>query len=232
MKICPNCKRKTDNDNAKFCKHCGHPFPAPGTSPAPDMPPASGTSPAPQRPPKPAAQSGITLGGDIPSAKSGIKRSEANASRTAAGSATAARPFSHGPAETRHAAQEKMTFVRAISTCFAKYATFDGRAGRREYWYFWLFNVLMNILAFVAIVALAAVDASQNVGIVALGIYGMYGLVVLVPSISVFVRRMHDTGRSGAYFLLCLIPLFGPLLLLAFAASAPDPTANRYGRPV
>lgn len=92
-----------------------------------------------------------------------------------------------------------------------KYAVFDGRASRREYWYFALFNLMISVV-------LAIID--EEVGAGYLGT--MYSLAVLVPSIAVAVRRMHDVGKSGWY---CLIPIYNLIL----ACTAGDTGENDYG---
>ncbi|WP_219834004.1 DUF805 domain-containing protein [Paenibacillus sp. R14(2021)] len=99
------------------------------------------------------------------------------------------------------------------------YAVFTGRARRKEFWMFILFNILMSI-------ALTIVDHM-------LGTYRvlsmLYSLAVIVPSIAVMVRRLHDTGRSGWWYLLVLIPFVGGIILLVFACQDSDPGSNRYG---
>ena len=86
------------------------------------------------------------------------------------------------------------------------YATFNGRARRKEYWMFFLFNIIIAIL-------LAVIE-----GIVGSpGIVGMlYSLAVLIPGIAVSVRRLHDTDRSGWWMLIALVPLIGAIVLLVF----------------
>ncbi|MFM7007206.1 MAG: DUF805 domain-containing protein [Flavobacteriales bacterium] len=91
------------------------------------------------------------------------------------------------------------------------YATFTGRARRKEYWMFVLFNTIFSF-AFGLICGLAGVpDLAQ-----------LYTLVVLLPSIAVGVRRMHDTGRSGWYL---LVPIYNFIL----AATEGDKGDNEYG---
>lgn len=106
-----------------------------------------------------------------------------------------------------------------------KYATFDGRARRKEYWYFALGNTL-------AISALALVDGligtwdpEKEVGLLS----GLYALAVLIPGIAVTVRRLHDTNRPGWWFFIGFIPLIGWLVILVFACLDSQPGANRYG---
>lgn len=106
-----------------------------------------------------------------------------------------------------------------------KYAVFDGRARRMEYWMFVLINCLI-------VVVLSVVDTV--VGIFSLGnsigaLTGLYWLVVLVPSIAVTVRRLHDTDRSGWWALLALLPLLGTIVLFVFCVLDGTPGANRFG---
>jgi len=100
-----------------------------------------------------------------------------------------------------------------------KYATFDGRARRKEYWMFFLFNILVAI-------GLGIVEAL--IGTAGL-IGGLYGLAVLIPGIAVTVRRLHDTSRSGWWILIVLIPAVGTLILLIFMVLDSQPGDNAYG---
>ena len=111
-----------------------------------------------------------------------------------------------------------MSFIDAVKSVLGQYANFSGRARRSEYWYFLLFIVLIEV---VALVATAAVPI---IGI--LIFIAMLGLIV--PSIAVGVRRMHDTGRSGWFLLLGFIP-FGGLVVLYFAVMPSQPAPNQYG---
>ena len=108
---------------------------------------------------------------------------------------------------------------------FQKYAVFSGRARRKEYWYFVLFNFLMSIaLAFVDNV-FGSLNLETGVGLLS----GLYSLVVLIPSLSVLVRRLHDTGRSGWWVLIIFIPVLGALVLLVFTLQNSELTENQYG---
>ena len=104
------------------------------------------------------------------------------------------------------------------------YAQFNGRARRSEYWYFVLCSLVVTIVLGVFDGMISRMTGS------AVGILGcVYGLAVLVPSIAVGVRRLHDTNRSGWWCLLALVPLVG-LLLLWFLAQDSDASSNRYGQ--
>lgn len=99
------------------------------------------------------------------------------------------------------------------------YAVFSGRASRKEYWMFMLINFFIAI-------SLAVIDAM-------LGTYGaiyvLYTLAVFIPGLAVLVRRLHDTGRSGWWFWLSVIPIIGAIVLLVFLIIPSQPGENQYG---
>ena len=103
--------------------------------------------------------------------------------------------------------------------CWKKFAEFSGRARRQEYWMFMLFNFLVSV-------AIGIVDGFLGTG-GSLG--GLYSLAVLVPSLAVAARRLHDTDRSGWWMLIALIPFVGWIILLVFLCSDSTPGANRFG---
>jgi uncharacterized membrane protein YhaH (DUF805 family) len=99
------------------------------------------------------------------------------------------------------------------------YAGFSGRARRTEYWMFFLFNVIITIVLNVIGAAI------QQVSILG----AIYGLAVLIPGLAVGVRRLHDTGRSGWWLLIGLVPLIGAIVLIVFMATDGEPGDNAYG---
>lgn len=108
---------------------------------------------------------------------------------------------------------------------FRKYAVFTGRARRAEYWWFILFNM---IVAFI----LGFIDGltgmfNPDVGLGLLT--GIYMLAVIIPSIAVAIRRLHDTGRSGWWFLIVLVPFVGGLVLLVFMLLPSEAGENKWG---
>ena len=106
-----------------------------------------------------------------------------------------------------------------------KYADFNGRARRREYWFFVLFNIIISIVLTVCDVVLGTYNAAASIGILT----GIYTLAVLIPGIAVSVRRLHDTGRSGWWLLIVLVPLIGWIVLLIFMLIDSQPGQNAYG---
>ena len=100
-----------------------------------------------------------------------------------------------------------------------KYAVFDGRARRMEYWMFALFNVIISmVLGFV----------EMTLG--GPGVLGMlYALAVLLPAIGVSIRRLHDTDRSGWWLLIAFVPVIGFIVLLVFMLLDGTPGDNQHG---
>lgn len=104
------------------------------------------------------------------------------------------------------------------------YAVFKGRARRKEYWMFALFNVLIAFgLGFIE--GAAGIAAETNASVLAL----IYNLAILIPAIAVTVRRLHDTGRTGWWFFIALIPFIGAIVLLVFMCLDSDSGVNQYG---
>ena len=108
---------------------------------------------------------------------------------------------------------------------FKKYTVFTGRATRSEYWYFSLFTFLITIGLAVIDSALGTVDKTTGQGV--LGI--LWSLFILLPTLAVFVRRLHDTGRSGWWFWIALIPVIGAIVLLVFMCIDSQSEVNQYG---
>lgn len=106
-----------------------------------------------------------------------------------------------------------------------KYAVFSGRARRKEYWFFALFNIIFTIAIAIIDGMVGTFDPETGMGMIGL----IYALAVLLPSIAVTVRRLHDIGKSGWWMLIALIPLLGIIILLIFAVMDSKPEENQYG---
>ena len=95
-----------------------------------------------------------------------------------------------------------------------KYMVFEGRSRRQEYWMFLLVNLIITF-----VLALLSFGTLETI----------YGLAILIPSLAVTVRRLHDTDRSGWWILISLIPFLGALVLLYFCVLDSQPGSNQYG---
>jgi len=105
-----------------------------------------------------------------------------------------------------------------------KYAAFKGRARRREYWIFELMNAAIALALFVLAVQLGKAGYPYF-----LSLPFLYIVATVIPSLSSLIRRLHDTGRSGWWYWIGLIPLFGPISMLIFTVEDSQPGENRYG---
>jgi uncharacterized membrane protein YhaH (DUF805 family) len=118
-----------------------------------------------------------------------------------------------------------MTFQQAIRSVFSKYAVFTGRASRSEFWWFALLQVLVTVA--VAIVGTAITgDGSNRVAAATLQLVAVLGLVL--PSLAVLVRRLHDGNYSGWYALLLLIPIIGGVFVLIYTLLPSTPIGADY----
>lgn len=106
-----------------------------------------------------------------------------------------------------------------------KYAVFSGRARRKEYWFFTLFNAIASFAIGFVDGLLGLLNEATGFGVLGT----IYLLAVLIPSIAVSVRRLHDTDRSGWWLLLALIPVVGAIVLIVFMVLDSKPGANRFG---
>ena len=118
-----------------------------------------------------------------------------------------------------------MTFMESIQTVFQKYAVFEGRARRSEYWWFVLAYAIVNgVLS-----GLTNAFKGSAMGTIVAILSAIVALAVIVPSIAVTTRRLHDIGKSGWWQLIALIPCVGTILLIVWTAKDSDPGDNMYG---
>ena len=99
-----------------------------------------------------------------------------------------------------------------------KYAVFDGRATRSEYWYFVLINTVISLI----LIAIGG-TAENNL------LYTVYSLGVFIPTLAVTARRLHAIGKSGWWQLIILIPILGLIVLIFFLVKESMPVGNKYG---
>ena len=106
-----------------------------------------------------------------------------------------------------------MTFSAAVATCMRKYVTFSGRAPRSEFWWFQLFQLI--VIACLAAAVESLVPIAQ--------------LALFLPGLAVCCRRLHDTGRTGWWLLLLLVPVVGWIILLVFMLESTKSEGDRFG---
>ena len=124
-----------------------------------------------------------------------------------------------------------MSFGDAIKSFFTKYVTFSGRARRSEYWYSVLFTTLVSTV--IMIIWPGSVDYIGEIAVQrASGISDLWSLAILLPSLAITWRRLHDIGRKGTYFFFVLIPIVGIIMLIVQLAKDSQAGANVYGEPV
>ena len=121
----------------------------------------------------------------------------------------------------------------------SKYAVFNGRARRKEFWMFSLVNfvlvMFLELIQFVLQIGLTRQAADSDRSMVAgvllcvAGLLFIYSMGLLIPSLAVTVRRLHDTGRSGWNYFIGLIPIVGGIILLIYLCEDSQPGMNLYG---
>jgi len=118
-------------------------------------------------------------------------------------------------------------FLMSMNKC----AQFDGRSRRKEFWIFELLNILIMLaLFFSGFFAFGTTEHNNDLSEAVLFIpLAIYILAIILPSLAVTVRRLHDTGKSGWMILLCLIPIIGVIIVLVFVVLDSDHGPNKYG---
>lgn len=111
-----------------------------------------------------------------------------------------------------------MNIEQAVRSVLSQYATFSGRARRSEYWFWVLATFIVSMVAGI----IDAIIGTQVLGYVVV-------LATIVPNLAVGARRLHDTGRSGWWQLIGIIPIIGWILLIVWYATDGDPGANEHG---
>lgn len=107
-------------------------------------------------------------------------------------------------------------------TALKRYSEFTGRSRRAEYWYFYLISTVISIALSFGISFTVGETASLIVG-------GTYSLALLIPTLAVTVRRLHDVGKSGWWMFISIIPLIGGIWLIVLLVRDSNPESNIYG---
>lgn len=129
----------------------------------------------------------------------------------------------------------------AVQRVFKKYATFSGRASRAEYWWWALVGAIVGIALDVLVTVGMVATTSDSYGystptpgplsIIGYILLVVWGLGVIIPSLALTVRRLHDANMSGWIILLGLVPFVGGIILLVFTLLPPKPEGQRFDQP-
>ncbi|GAA1983055.1 DUF805 domain-containing protein [Isoptericola halotolerans] len=126
-----------------------------------------------------------------------------------------------------------MSFGEAIKTVFSKYATFSGRARRSEYWFWALFMVLVAIVLSIFVSATGGLEIDTATMTPVFGatyfVATLVNLALLLPTIAVTVRRLHDQDKSGFWYFIVFVPFVGPIILLVFMFLEGTRGPNQFG---
>lgn len=112
-------------------------------------------------------------------------------------------------------------FVSSVTSCLKRYVQFSGRACRSEYWYWQLALFIIGFVVGIIEIAMGYGEESSPIG-------SIINLALFLPSLAVFVRRMHDIGRSGWNFFWSFLPIIGWIILLVYCCK-PSSEPNQYG---
>ena len=112
-----------------------------------------------------------------------------------------------------------------------KYADFKSRATRKEYWLFYITNIIIILAGYLLVTAMGGFrNGALPLPVVLIGVALVaYSLIIIIPQVSVTVRRLHDTSRSGWWFLIAFVPYIGGFILLFFMILESTPGDNLYG---
>lgn len=129
-------------------------------------------------------------------------------------------------------APRPVSLGEAISSFYANYANFNGRASRSEYWFVSLYTIMVQIPLSIWANTTGTIDPYTGIeqpNLFVSGIILLFAIVNFLPGLALAVRRLHDTNKSGAMLFIALIPCVGAFVLLAFFVSASDASDNLYG---
>ncbi len=133
------------------------------------------------------------------------------------------------------ATPRKFNLFTAYMEMLKRYSEFGGRSSRSEFWYAYLMDFIIAVIfgvIYIVMLSLALALESDGIGIagmlVALLAF-LYVLSTMIPRIALHIRRLHDTGKSGWFYLLSLIPEVGMIVVLVLCALEPQAGENKYG---
>jgi uncharacterized membrane protein YhaH (DUF805 family) len=121
-----------------------------------------------------------------------------------------------------------MIFIQSTKTCFQKYVIFNGRASRSEFWWFTLFICLVTILTIIADLVIFGEEMLLMEPYAVVNFTNIFNIFIVLPSLSVTFRRLHDVNKSG-WWLLLYFTLIGILVILYWNIKKGNEDENRFG---
>jgi uncharacterized membrane protein YhaH (DUF805 family) len=124
-----------------------------------------------------------------------------------------------------------MSFSEAVKSGFANYANFTGRSSRSAYWWFVLFVFAVELIPYIGLLSSTPATGEDVSGTYVFWavLIGVIWLALILPWLSAAVRRLHDTGRSGWWYFISLVPCIGFIWLIILLVSPSTPGPNQYG---
>lgn len=119
--------------------------------------------------------------------------------------------------------------VEAYQLFWKNYVNFSGRSRRAHYWWVVLIQSVISVVAVILQTMLGMGDSAASVALVIGGIYSLYNLATVLPMLSLGVRRLHDTGRSGWWYLINFVPCIGSIVFLVFVCMPGTVGDNQFG---
>ncbi|MEP1768090.1 MAG: DUF805 domain-containing protein [Sulfitobacter sp.] len=132
-------------------------------------------------------------------------------------------PFNAANAPPDPARADANSFQGALKDGFARYVDFRTRSTRSQFWWWSLWSILFGIAASIVDAIIGFGDSGP--------VNGLVSLAILLPSIAVAIRRLHDIGRSGWWYLFVFLPIIGWILLIVFFCTKTDENTNQWGNP-
>ncbi|WP_455518285.1 DUF805 domain-containing protein [Neisseria cinerea] len=129
--------------------------------------------------------------------------------------------------QTRNENGQLSLFALFLETLTKRYAQFSGRASKREFWGYMLFRMVAVVAIFFVAVIMFAIN--ESLGSIFSLLCWLFGIALVIPDLSVGVRRLHDIGKSGWWFLIGFVPLIGPIWLIILWCQASVNEDNQWG---
>jgi len=123
------------------------------------------------------------------------------------------------------ARDDASTFIGALKDGFSRYVDFSTRSNRPQFWYWFLWSLILGFVT-------GSIDGILGTGMEGMGlINSLFSLAIFLPSLAVAIRRLHDIGRTGWWYLLIFVPILGWIVLIVFYCTKGEEHPNKWGNP-